>query len=245
MSELPRDATLYACLYQPAFALRASARQAPEASHSASARQAPRFPHSASADQAQGLSPIAHRPANDPRPTTHDHLVAIAAEFSPRYEQHRADLVSVDVRGLSRLFGTPKSIGGEMRREAASRGVLVHVAIAPTRMAALVMALARPGLTVVPAGGVAAALAPVPLSVLEQLHEEPQATGARGTQARLQADDARAAIAALKRWGLRTLGELAVLPAADLSARLGRGGRVWQAVARGEDTRPLVPMQAD
>ena len=149
------------------------------------------------------------------------------------------------MRGLSRLFGTPKSIGGEMRREAASRGVLVHVAIAPTRMAALVMALARPGLTVVPAGGVAAALAPVPLSVLEQLHEEPQATGARGTQARLQADDARAAIAALKRWGLRTLGELAVLPAADLSARLGRGGRVWQAVARGEDTRPLVPMQAD
>ncbi len=49
----------------------------------------------------------------------------------------------------------------------------------------------------------------------------------------------------MKRWGLRTLGELAALPAADLSARLGRGGRVWQAIARGEDTRPLVPMQAE
>ena len=29
-------------------------------------------------------------------------LVSIAAEFSPRYEQHRTDLVSIDVRGLSR-----------------------------------------------------------------------------------------------------------------------------------------------
>ena len=229
MSEVPRDATLYACLYQPAFAHSASA--------DAAARQAPTA--EAKAGHVQRLSTTDHRP-----PTT-DHLVSIAAEFSPRYEQHRADLVSVDVRGLSRLFGTPKNVGAEMRREAASRGVRVHVAIAPTRMAALVLALSRPGLTVVAAGGVVDALAPVPLSVLEQLQEDAQGAGARGTQARLQADDARAAIAALTRWGLRTLGELAALPAADLSARLGRGGRVWQAVARGEDTRPLVPMQAD
>ncbi len=179
MSEMPRDATLYACLHEPplpAFAHSASARQAPLAD--ASAREA-----SGAAAHAHRLSPIAHRlSSTDQRPTTNDHLVAIAAEFSPRYEQHRADLVSIDVRGLSRLFGTPKNIGAEMRREAASRGVRVHVAIAPTRMAALVLALARPGLTVVPAGGVADALAPVPLSVLEQLHEDPP--GAAGSAPR-------------------------------------------------------------
>ena len=172
-------------------------------------------------------------------------LIAIAAEFSPRYEQHRADLVSIDVRGLSRLLGTPRAIGGELGREAASRGVRVHVAIAPTRTAALVLAIARPGLTVIGAGGVADALASISLSVLEQLHEDPQPTGGSATAARLRADEANAAMTALKRWGLRTLGELAVLPAADLSARLGRGGRVWQAIARGEDARPLVPMQAE
>lgn len=177
-------------------------------------------------------------------PLTGSPLVGIAAEFSPRYEQHRADLVSADVRGLSRLFGSPKAIGAEMRREAAARGVRVHVAIAPSRMGALVLALARPGLTVVMPGGLAEALASIPLSLLEQLHEDPL-PAASATAARVCADEARAATAALKRWGLRTLGELAALPAADLSARLGRGGRRWQAIARGEDTRPLVPMQPE
>lgn len=207
------DAGLCACLYQPPLPI------APNAA-------VPGDP-SAGTSAAGPLSP----------------LVAIAAEFSPRYEQHRPDLVSVDVRGLSRLFGSPKAIGAEMRREAASRGLRVHVAIAPSRMAALVLALARPGLTVVTAG-VAEALASIPLSLLEQLHEDPLPASSK-TDARLRADEARAATAALKRWGLRTLGELAALPGPDLSARLGRGGRRWQAIARGEDTHPLVPMQPE
>ncbi len=42
-------------------------------------------------------------------------------------------------------------------------------------------------------------------------------------------------------WGLRTLGDLAALPAADLAARLGKGAARWQAIARGEDLTPLVP----
>lgn len=220
MSDVPAvpspatEAALFACLYQPP-APGATASDVPLSAHVPSA----------------GV--VAPSP-----------LIAIAAEFSPRYEQHRADLVSVDVRGLSRLLGTPKAIGAEMRRDAASRGVRVHVAVAPTRMAAVVLAMARPGLTVVPAGSVADALAPVPIAVLEQLHENPLPAGSKA-EARLRAEDARAAIAALKRWGLRTLGELAALPAADLAARLGRGGRLWQAIARGEDSRPLVPMQPE
>ncbi len=167
-----------------------------------------------------------HRPATSDH--THNPLVRIAAEFSPRYEQHRPDLVSIDLRGLSCLFGTPRTIGEELRRDAAARGVRVHVAVAPSCTAALVIALARPGLTVVDVADQAATLAAVPLSVLE----------------RLRADEA-AAIAALKRWGLRTVGELAALPPDDLAARLGNAGRVWQAIARGEDTRPLVPMQQE
>jgi protein ImuB len=44
-----------------------------------------------------------------------------------------------------------------------------------------------------------------------------------------------------KRWGLRTLGDLAALPANDLAARLGQDGVRWQRLARGEDAAPLVP----
>jgi protein ImuB len=44
-----------------------------------------------------------------------------------------------------------------------------------------------------------------------------------------------------KHWGLRTLGEFAALPSAELSSRLGRHALAWQAIARGEDPAPLVP----
>ena len=53
------------------------------------------------------------------------------------------------------------------------------------------------------------------------------------------------AVFAFKRWGLKTLGELAALPAADLVSRLGRPATMWQAIARGEDIRPLVPTLAE
>lgn len=181
-------------------------------------------------------------PAASMRPVSP--LVSVAAEFSPRFEQHRTDLVSVDLRGLARLFGSPRAIGAELRREAASRGLRVHVAIAPTRTAAMVLALTRPGVTVVPNGGVAGALADVPLAVLDQVYEEPR-DAAGGRHHEQQRAEATKAMTALRGWGLRTLGELAALPASDLSARLGRSGRVWQSIARGEDTRPLVPLLAD
>src|SRR6266851_4049238 len=37
-------------------------------------------------------------------------LITIAQEFSPRYERHRDDLVSVDVSGLTRLLGSARTI---------------------------------------------------------------------------------------------------------------------------------------
>ncbi|MET0212401.1 MAG: hypothetical protein ABW292_05340, partial [Vicinamibacterales bacterium] len=81
-----------------------------------------------------------------------DALVSVAREFSPRYESSGDALVTIDISGLDRLVGPPSAIGEALRREAATRGVHVHVAIAPTRSAALVIALARPGLTIVDPG---------------------------------------------------------------------------------------------
>jgi protein ImuB len=44
-----------------------------------------------------------------------------------------------------------------------------------------------------------------------------------------------------ERWGIATLGDLAALPPADLSSRLGRRGVALQRLARGIDPGPFVP----
>src|SRR5215471_14015430 len=95
-------------------------------------------------------------------------LSGVAQQFSPRYESH-ADLVVIDVRGLDRLLGDARTIGDELRREAADRGFRAQVAIAATQMAARVLAIARPGLTVVAAGEESEALAPIAIDVLAKI----------------------------------------------------------------------------
>ena len=47
----------------------------------------------------------------------------------------------------------------------------------------------------------------------------------------------------LARWGLRSIGELARLPASEVASRLGSEGHRLHAVARGLDPQPLVPRQ--
>src|SRR6185436_11288917 len=130
-------------------------------------------------------------------------LTTIAEQFSPRYERHHDGLVSIDVSGLDRLLGPPRVIGEEVRREAAAR----------TRMAAMVAALAHPGLTVIPHGEEAAALTPLPIALLEKIISSSDAASS--------ADSASSALSAFKHWGLKTLGEVAALPPAGLVARLG------------------------
>jgi len=163
-------------------------------------------------------------------------LLAIAQEFSPRYERQRDDLVTVDVSGLTRLLGPAQTIGEELRREAVARGVRAHVAVAGTQTAAALIALARPGLTVIARGEEASALAPLPLGLLEKYEVRSQ----KSEEEALRTSDF--VLRTSKKWGLRTLGDLASLPTADLVARFGRPARAWQAMARGEDRWPLVPM---
>jgi nucleotidyltransferase/DNA polymerase involved in DNA repair len=162
-------------------------------------------------------------------------LDALAREFSPRVQAHRDTLVSLDIGGLGRLLGTPAEIGEELKRAAEDRGLTPHIAIAPTRTAALLLAVARPGVVVVPPGGERQAVAPLPLGVLRQYPRE-----LRGPD-----EPCERAIELLRRWGLRTLGDLAELPARPLSERLGQDGVAWRRLARGEDLQPLVPGEAE
>src|SRR5262249_9185728 len=108
-----------------------------------------------------------------PNPANPANLVNLAQGFSPRYESHGDRLVTIDVSGLGRLLGPPRVIGDELRADAARRGMRVHVAIAGTHTAARLLALARPGLTIVDRGGEAEATAPIPIGILEKISDEP------------------------------------------------------------------------
>ncbi len=164
-------------------------------------------------------------------------LLAIAREFSPRYERQGDDLVVIDVSGVGRLFGASRAIGDALARDAARRGVRVHVALAGTCTAARILAYARPGVTVVDRGREADALALLPIGILEKMTPERERlrSSARNSEA----------VAIFRAWGLNTLGELAALPASELAARLGQQGLLWQTLARGDDVRPLIPDLAE
>jgi len=152
-----------------------------------------------------------HAPRPLPEPGA---LLAIARSFTPRVEARSPTPVLLDLSGLGRLWPTPHELGRALVAAAAAKAIEAQAALAFSRGAALVVARGCPGLTVVPAGGEAKALAPLPLALLE-LPEEQQLL--------------------LARWGLRTIGDLARLPPAALAARLGPAGPRLVELARGED----------
>jgi protein ImuB len=197
-----------------------------------------------------------------------DVLEAVARMCSPRVMVRRETAVVFDAGGLDRALGPPADIAREITRVAAEQQVVVRVALADTMAAAWLLAHAHSGITIVESGRAAAALAPLPLSILKTLPgtdvpRTPSATPARRRRRRSsrhyrrapgphgtsvfdrpvtsEAGDHDALLETCARWGLDTLGDLARLPRAEVRTRLGLPGvRVHQA-ARGEDEAPLVP----
>lgn len=138
--------------------------------------------------------------------------------LAPEFERGR-DFCLLDWRGLERLHGPAEAAAQKLAAVAA------HIGGARRAGAAVLAARAaahfqRPCI-LLPAGAEAAVMAPWPVALL--------------------ADDAgrdtpptAAALAVLAAWGIRTLGQLAALPAAALHARLGETGLRLRALARGE-----------
>jgi protein ImuB len=162
-------------------------------------------------------------------------LLGVARDFSPRVEICGPREVILDLIGLTRLFGDAKTIAGELRRTAADRGLRVRIAIAGTRTAARLLVHDRAGITIIEAGEEAAALQDLRVELLEIFRSE--STEPSNPESRIP----NPVTITWRRWGLRTLGELAALPPDELAARLGQGGVAWQRLARGEDPTPLVP----
>ena len=178
-------------------------------------------------------------------------LIGVARDFSPRVETCGPREVTLDLGGLTRLFGDAKTIAGELRRTAADRGLRVRIAVAGTRTAARLLVHDRTGITIVEPGHESAALEELRIELLEIFDpDEPRTPEPRTPEPRIPEprtpeprtpEPPNPRTTTLRRWGLRTLGDLARLPADDIAARLGQDGVAWQRRARGEDPAPLVP----
>src|SRR5262245_1678791 len=157
-----------------------------------------------------------HSPRPLPSPSA---LLDLAHEFTPRVEARGPTPVLLDLHGLGRTWPQPAALGHALLDAARARTLETNLALAFSRTAALVLARARPGLTVVSAGEEAAALSTLPLGLLDldPEHEE-----------------------LLRRWGIRRIGDLARLPAVELSARLGPEGPRLRRWALGEDESVFV-----
>jgi protein ImuB len=144
--------------------------------------------------------------------------VALAFSFSPVVEQTSADTVVFSIEGLERLIGTPHQIASEIGRCGAAQGIFGSLAIAHNPDTAVLVARNKLGVTVIPPGREADALASLPIEALET---DP------------------AIIETFESWGIGTLAELAALPEMGLAARLGEEGVHLQRLALGRTDRAL------
>jgi protein ImuB len=178
----------------------------------------------------------------------------VALEFSPRIEMNSPREVTIDLSGLTRLFGDARAMGAALGRTAVDRGLRVRLAVAGTRTAARLLAHgSRETVTIVNPGDEAVVLARLPVHLLTIFaHDESTPSHPRTLappHRHTTAPSHRRTVAPLhdmvqtfRRWGLGTLGEVAALPSDAMAARLGQQGVRWQRLARGEDPRPLLPV---
>lgn len=186
-----------------------------------------------------------------------DAMLAIARDFSPRIERHGPACVVLDVSGLGRLLGDAHAIGAELERAASPELVArvsgarrrsadhgIRIAVAPTQTAARLLSMVRPGLTVA-IDDVAQSLADLPMASLCALVAEAECSSgadrSRGSRGSTGSKAHAPMFEVLQRWGLTTVGELAALPAIELSERVGQHGLALQRLARGIDPASLVP----
>ncbi len=154
-------------------------------------------------------------------------LLECAARFSPRIEEVSEGTACgfvLDIAGTERLFGEPARLAERLRAELASAGFRVSIAVSVNYDTARMKAAATRGVSVIPEGAEAVALAKLPIAALnlEEEHLETFAT-----------------------WGIRSLGELAALPEVELITRLGQQARRWRDAALGELPHMFQPIEPE
>lgn len=181
--------------------------------------------------QAEMLPGLVLRPRSSAQEAAaHAALLDCAHSFSPRVEDTAADTVLLDLHGLERLFGPPPRLAHELSRRAWQLGLATNVAVASNLETAQLAARGFPGVTVIPPGQEAGRLGELSLEELLSCHLPPE--------------DAQVLLDTVERWGIRNCRALAALPEVALVERLGQTGLRIERLARGEGSRPLLPVAA-
>jgi len=167
-----------------------------------------------------GVQILTHDPALDAR-AFEPVLTALEAVL-PGLHPVRPGTVAVRARGPARFYGGEHAaaltvLGRASDLDLPEARVGIADGLFAAERAARVPDPAR--VTIVPRGGQAAFLAPLPITLLD----DPEL------------------VALLPRLGIRTLGGFAALPAADVIARFGPDGARLHSLAAGHDPRPATP----
>lgn len=160
-------------------------------------------------------------------------LLECSCGFSPRVEDLSSDssfTCLIDIAGTETLFGSPDALGETLLKKTQALGIQASIAISSNFHAARCLARGlhfdsrkRAGIRVVPRGMECAALAPLPLTVLDLSPEHAET---------------------FSMWGITTLGALANLKETELIARLGQEGKELRLLARGELPHLFSPIEA-
>ena len=151
-------------------------------------------------------------------------VFAVLRRYTPVIEPLALDEAYLDLSGNREARSQPEAVGQRLKVEVrdATGGLTASVGVAASKVVAKIASdLRKPdGLVVVAPGTEAAFLAPLPLRVLPGLGP--------ATERRLDG------------LGLRTVGDLAALPAEVLEARVGNSGAGLKALAIGDDPRAVT-----
>jgi DNA polymerase-4 len=154
-------------------------------------------------------------------------VMRIFASYTPQVEPISLDEAFLDVTASRDAFGDGEAIAHKIKQRVLDEvGLVVSVGVATNKLCAKVASdLRKPdALVVVPPGGEAAFLAPLPVSRLWGV----------GPQSRQ----------ALADYGVTTIGQLAALADGTLRRRFGTHGQDLALRARGIDPAPVVTSQA-
>ena len=157
-------------------------------------------------------------------PEVFERVISVLAGFCPAVEAVEPGVCAFGARGPARYFGGEPVLAGKIIAAVAGVGVQGRIGVADGLFAALLAARGSRPVTVVPPGRTAEFLAPQPVGVL--VNQDQDLAGL------------------LYRLGIRTLGDLAALSAADVASRFGDAGEAAHRLARG-GSRPLAVRPPD